>query len=250
MDHVEVLQSLVTKWRNHYKSERQYGEYGEFGARGFVSCADELQAVIAALSAKPEGEAVAPDGWVLVRREAIDWLNGESDFECPPDRYFRGKPPRYWWRSVFREKAGLDEAALAVNATPCSPGIRVDAPLDVFDGPNGAWYCEKHPEQLQDHDGCDGAGIPARARIPMLLHQIRQLHQRLREQEFAYGYLADLALDESPRSHRVVVDEAMKRRAMNAQFQGISMRDALASGTDWNDEVLHAALVAALGEGE
>lgn len=54
-----------------------------------------------------------PDGWVLVRKEAIDWLNGESDFECPPDRYFRGQPPRYWWRSVFREKAGLCGGAQA-----------------------------------------------------------------------------------------------------------------------------------------
>lgn len=73
MDHVEVLQSLMTKWRDHYKSERQYGEYGEFGARGFVSCADELQAVIAGLSDKPEDawheieqmcmvtEAITPD---------------------------------------------------------------------------------------------------------------------------------------------------------------------------------------------
>lgn len=51
----------------------------------------------------------APEGFVLVRKEAIDWLNGETEegFECPPDRYFRGEPPRYWWRSVFREKAGL-----------------------------------------------------------------------------------------------------------------------------------------------
>jgi rubrerythrin len=47
---------------------------------------------------------------VLVRKEAIDWLNGESDFECPRDRYFRGEPPKYWWRSVFREKAGLATA--------------------------------------------------------------------------------------------------------------------------------------------
>lgn len=50
------------------------------------------------------------EGFVLVRKEAIDWLNGESDFECPPERYFRGEPPRYWWRSVFREKAGLTAA--------------------------------------------------------------------------------------------------------------------------------------------
>lgn len=61
-----------------------------------------IRAIAAALRA-------APEGFVLVRKEAIDWLNGETEegFECPPDRYFRGEPPRYWWRSVFREKAGL-----------------------------------------------------------------------------------------------------------------------------------------------
>ena len=72
--------------------------------------------------------AGVPDGFVLVRQEAIDWLNGESDFECPPDRYFRGEPPRYWWRSVFREKAGIAAAPepVAVGsalAPGCGDGV-------------------------------------------------------------------------------------------------------------------------------
>lgn len=60
----------------------------------------------------PAFHAARPQGFVMVRKEAIDWLNGETEegFECPPDRYFRGEPPRYWWRSVFREKAGLTAA--------------------------------------------------------------------------------------------------------------------------------------------
>ena len=79
------------------------------------------------LRANSQGEILDADGkvtHVLVRKEAIDWLNGESDFECPPERYFRGKPPRYWWRSVFRDKAGLSAAtvnlsAVAVKVAPC-----------------------------------------------------------------------------------------------------------------------------------
>lgn len=70
--------------------------------------ADELDFISARVAVKVLVAALTPpEGYVLVRREAIDWLNGEGDFECPPDRYFRGAPPRYWWRSVFREKAGL-----------------------------------------------------------------------------------------------------------------------------------------------
>lgn len=54
-----------------------------------------------------------PDGMVLVPKAALDWLNGEGEdaFECPPDRYFRGKAPPYWWRAVFREKALLSAAS-------------------------------------------------------------------------------------------------------------------------------------------
>ncbi|MCL6710476.1 hypothetical protein M8R20_46140 [Pseudomonas sp. R2.Fl] len=60
----------------------------------------------------------ADGDFVLVPREALDWLNGEGEegFECPPGRYFRGEPPRYWWRSVFREKAGLSPAPSTKDA--------------------------------------------------------------------------------------------------------------------------------------
>lgn len=45
-----------------------------------------------------------PEGWRMVPESALQWLFGEvGAFECPPERYFRGKPPAFWWRSVFRE---------------------------------------------------------------------------------------------------------------------------------------------------
>ena len=47
-----------------------------------------------------------------------------------------------------------------------------------------------------------------------------------------------------------VVDAAMLRRALNATFNGVSMYDALQCGTDWNHEILEAALTAALLVGE
>ena len=76
-----------------------------------VQLGDWIEQRAAELDAQPR--AAEEGEWVLVRKEAIDWLNGESDFECPPDRYFRGAPPKYWWRSVFREKAGLTAAPAA-----------------------------------------------------------------------------------------------------------------------------------------
>lgn len=57
----------------------------------------------------PSGEILDADGRVvgiIIKPGAMEWLNGEGDFECPPERYFRGAPPKYWWRTVFREKAG------------------------------------------------------------------------------------------------------------------------------------------------
>lgn len=48
---------------------------------------------------------VVPEGYKLVPESALRWLNGEEgDFKCPPEKFFRGKAPTYWWRSVFREK--------------------------------------------------------------------------------------------------------------------------------------------------
>lgn len=62
--------------------------------------------------------------YVLVKKDAITWLNGEGSFECPPERYFRGEPPRYWWRSVFRDKAALSAAALDLSGLPGVPESR------------------------------------------------------------------------------------------------------------------------------
>lgn len=87
------LEQCVSDWSYDMK-DAAFAQLNQFP--------DELRALAS--------RAGVPDGFVLVRQEAIDWLNGESDFECPPDRYFRGEPPRYWWRSVFREKAGLAAA--------------------------------------------------------------------------------------------------------------------------------------------
>ena len=43
-------------------------------------------------------------GFVIVPREALEWLNGEAGtFEPPPGA--RGK---FWWRSEFRRRAKLN----------------------------------------------------------------------------------------------------------------------------------------------
>jgi hypothetical protein len=64
---------------------------------------------IAELLAEPQEPVQVPEGYKLVPVSALQWLFGEAgEFECPPERYFRGKSPTYWWRSVFR---GLIEAA-------------------------------------------------------------------------------------------------------------------------------------------
>ena len=52
------------------------------------------------------------DGFTLIPNSALAWLNGEGDdFECPPDLYFRGKEPRYWWRSEFKRRIAAQEKA-------------------------------------------------------------------------------------------------------------------------------------------
>lgn len=57
------------------------------------------------LRCTPQQAEAAPPGYVLVPASALRWLFGEEgEFECPPEKYFRGKPPAYWWRSVLREK--------------------------------------------------------------------------------------------------------------------------------------------------
>lgn len=73
----------------------------------------------AASKPKPQAEVRVPDGYVLVPESALRWLFGEEDaFECPPEKYFRGKPPAYLWRSMF-----LDMLAAAPKPQEDLPAI-------------------------------------------------------------------------------------------------------------------------------
>ena len=41
----------------------------------------------------------------MVPVEAMRWLMGEEgEFFCPPESYFRGKEPAYWWRSELQKR--------------------------------------------------------------------------------------------------------------------------------------------------
>lgn len=63
---------------------------------------DALEAELS--TAQPEPLPALPEDVVMVPRSALRWLFGEEgEFVCPESRYFRGKPPTYWWRGVFRE---------------------------------------------------------------------------------------------------------------------------------------------------
>lgn len=65
--------------------------------------------------AQPEPVPALPEDVVMVPRSALRWLFGEEgEFVCPESRYFRGKPPTYWWRGVFRE-------LIAKTAQPAAP---------------------------------------------------------------------------------------------------------------------------------
>lgn len=184
---------------------------------------------------------------------------------------------RVEWRANKGRMRGVWNAAIAA--------MSVDSPEDMEGVLDGKWYCEDHPEFIQDHNGCNGAGIPAYARIGVLLHKIRQLDQRLREQQYAYGFLADLAMSAQgeavawadpddvaeekvsisatankyhhqgtryklplythPKPQSAVVDDAMVERAV------AEIRKAKHTCFDrWTDhEAMRAALLAALGEG-
>lgn len=68
-------------------------------------------------------------GCVEVPESALKWLFGEEgEFECPPEKYFRGKPPAYWWRSVFREKLSAAPASPAENGK-----LSTDQETQVFE---------------------------------------------------------------------------------------------------------------------
>lgn len=173
MDHVEVLPPLpkpakrVIATGKNTAAVRNGVEMGGYVKESWYS-EDQMRAyAIAALSAKPEGEAV---GYMRVG------IFGDLRFN-PLD-------------SVKYMPEGSYQLYISL---PGAHNIRIDEPLDVGSGADGSWYCEDHPGQLQGHGGCDGAGIPACARIGLLAHQIRMLQQRLREQKFMYGFLADAA---------------------------------------------------------
>ena len=67
---------------------------------------------------KQPAPASAPEGVVLVPREAFDWLMGLGDgFEPPKDyKLIAGMLPKYWWRGEFCKRAGLDRSATLAAA--------------------------------------------------------------------------------------------------------------------------------------
>lgn len=76
--------------------------------------------------------AVPPD-MRLVPESTLRWLFGEEgEFECPPEKYFKGRPAPYWWRGVLREK---------LNAAPEVPAAQSDR--DAQEEPFEEWW-EKH----------------------------------------------------------------------------------------------------------
>lgn len=89
------------------------GECGYAGLASMLCTDDELRRFTRSVLVHQPASSLpqAPQGeqtHTLVPDSALRWLFGEEgEFECPPEKYFRGKPPGYWWRSVFREKAGL-----------------------------------------------------------------------------------------------------------------------------------------------
>jgi hypothetical protein len=92
---------------------------------------------IAELLAEPQEPVQVPEGYKLVPVSALQWLFGEAgEFECPPERYFRGKSPTYWWRSVFR---GLIEAApVRAEVLEEAAGVIEDWDTDSLDPREGA----------------------------------------------------------------------------------------------------------------
>ncbi|WP_089177304.1 hypothetical protein [Bosea sp. AS-1] len=69
---------------------------------------DRLARAIAAyLQALSPGSTGETDGWVLVPKDALSWLNGEHEdgFERPA--HARGN---FWWRTEFKRRAMLAAA--------------------------------------------------------------------------------------------------------------------------------------------
>jgi hypothetical protein len=111
--------------------------------RGKDATQCKMGGVAYSAGAAPVNPAV-PVGYVLVPQSALDWLFGcseEKDFDCPPEMYFRGKQPPYWWRSVFRK--------MIEDATPPSApedarakALREAAPVVFTEDMNNAAMAE------------------------------------------------------------------------------------------------------------
>lgn len=91
-------------------------------------------ALLTELQHRREAEAGTPEGWVLVPKAALDWLNGEApdpagmEFGEFTDDY--PKPAgAFWWRKVFRQICEFYAAQRPLAASPSSPasGVRVKA---------------------------------------------------------------------------------------------------------------------------
>lgn len=105
-----LRQAEPVAWMITYKSGRIETTHESGYAKACIDdIADgQLNATVTPLYARP---TAAPAGCVVVPESALKWLLGdEGNFECPPENYFRGKPPAYWWRSVFRK---------LISAAPC-----------------------------------------------------------------------------------------------------------------------------------
>lgn len=83
MDHVEVLRQVLTRWRERATDNRKKAfrsEHDVTKSDTLDDCADELQDAIAALSAKPEGEAVYQKrGRKIGSDEWGRWTNCDED---------------------------------------------------------------------------------------------------------------------------------------------------------------------------
>jgi hypothetical protein len=141
----------------------------------------------------PEADALSE--WVLVPREPTPgmlragFLSESEGFgiDTPADA------PGLVYRAMIAA-APTPEACTCPSGDgslrwPCPshpPAPEVTNPLDTVTGIDSDWYCELHPEHLQSHEGCDGAGITASSRIPMLVHWLRMARQETRETKFFY----------------------------------------------------------------
>ncbi len=100
----------------------------------------------------------------------------------------------------------VTKALAKAGHAPVAAAPDVVNPTDTDSGIDGDWYCERHPWALQGHDSCDGAGLPACARIDMLRHIIRMRDQEIKERDQQYGFLATSALAQQPAAPGVDVD--------------------------------------------